>query len=43
MAESKYLHKSHKVAVLLYHVVCTAKDRRVVCSEQVNEIVREMG
>ena len=42
MAESKYLHKSHNVSVLLYHVVCTAKYRRVVFSEQVNEIVREV-
>jgi putative transposase len=43
MAESKYLHKNHNVSVLLYHVVCTAKYRRVVFSEQVNEIVREVG
>ena len=42
MAESKYLHKSHNVSVLLYHVVGTAKYRRVVCSEQVDEIVREV-
>ena len=41
MAESKYLHKSHNVSVLLYHVVCTAKYRRVVFSEHVDEIVRE--
>ena len=42
MAESKYVHKSHNVSVLLYHVVCTAKYRRVVFSEQVDEIVREV-
>ena len=42
MAESKYLPKSHHVSVLLYHVVCTAKYRRVVFSEQVDEIVREV-
>ena len=42
MAKSKYLHKSHKVSVLLYHVVCTAKYRRVVCSVQVDEVVREV-
>ena len=42
MAESKYVHKSHNVSVLLYHVVCTAKYRRVVLSEHVDEIVREV-
>jgi hypothetical protein len=42
MAESEYLHKSHNVSVLLYHVVCTAKYRRVVFSEHVDEIVREV-
>src|SRR5581483_2113898 len=42
MAESKYRHKSHNVSVLLYHVVCTAKYRRVVCSERVEEGVREV-
>ena len=42
MAESKYLHKSHNVSVLLYHVVCTAKYRRVVFSEHVDEVVREV-
>ena len=42
MAESKYLHKSHNVSVLLYHVGCTAKYRRVVFSEHVDEVVREV-
>jgi putative transposase len=42
MADSKYIHKSHNVSVLLYHVVCTAKYRRVVFSEHVDEIVREV-
>ena len=41
MAESKYLHKSHNVSVLLYHMVCAAKYRRVVFSEHVDEVVRE--
>jgi len=41
MAESRYLHQSHTVAVLLYHVVCAATCRRVVCSEHVDEGVRE--
>ena len=42
MAESKYLHKSHNVSVLLYQVVCTAKYRRVVCGKPVDEVVREV-
>ena len=41
MAESKYIHKSHNVSVLLYHVVCTAKYRRVGFSERVDEVLRE--
>jgi REP element-mobilizing transposase RayT len=41
MAESKYLHKSHNVSVLLYHVGCAAKYRRVVFSEHVDEVLRE--
>ena len=42
MAESKYLHKSHKVSVLLSHVVWTEKDRRVVFSGHVDEGAREV-
>src|SRR5215471_17233414 len=42
MAESKYLHRSHNVWVLLYHIVCTAKYRRVVFSEHVDEVVHEV-
>ena len=42
MAESKYLHQSHNVSVLLYHVVCTAKYRRMVFSEHVDEVVRDV-
>src|SRR6266446_1125885 len=41
MAESKYLHKSHTVSVLLSHMVCAVKYRRVVVSEHVDEVVRE--
>ena len=36
MAQSKYIHKSHNVSVLLYHYVCPAKYRRVVFSEAVD-------
>jgi len=36
---SKYIHKSHNVSVLLYHVVSSAKYRRVVLSERVDEVL----
>lgn len=38
---SSYIHKQHNVSVLMYHVVCAAKYRRVVMSERVDEVVRE--
>ena len=41
MGESRYLHKSHNVSVLLSHVVCAAKYRRVVLSEHVDGVLRE--
>ena len=34
--ESRYIHKAHDVSVLMYHVVCAAKYRRVVMSEEVD-------
>ncbi|TAL49701.1 IS200/IS605 family transposase [Patescibacteria group bacterium] len=38
---SKYLHKSHNVSVLLYHLVCPTKYRRVVIDEQIDEILKQ--
>lgn len=34
---SKYIHKSHNVSVLLYHLVCPAKYRRAVFTERVDQ------
>ena len=42
MAESRYRHKSHNGSVLLYNVVGTAKYRRGVCREHVDEGVRDV-
>jgi len=42
MAQSKYIHKSHNVSVLLYHFVCPAKYRRVVFSEVVDNTLKEI-
>jgi len=36
---SKYIHKSHKVTVLLYHIVSSAKYRRVVFTESVDVVL----
>lgn len=36
---SKYIHKSHNVTVLLYHIVSSAKYRRIVFSENVDLVL----
>ena len=33
---SEYIHKSHNVSVIMYHIVCPAKYRRVVFDEEVD-------
>ena len=40
---SEYIHKSHNVSVLLYHIVCPAKYRRVVISEEVDKTLKEIS
>lgn len=42
MVKSRYIHKSHNVSVLLYHLVCSAKYRRVVFSEHVDLVVKDI-
>ena len=42
MQESKYIHKSHNVSVLLYHFVCLAKYRRAVFDERVDKGVKDI-
>ena len=37
--KSKHIHKSHNVSILLYHVVCPAKYRRVVFSDEVESVL----
>ena len=39
---SKSIVKSHNVSVLLYHIVCPAKYRRVVFDESVDKVLREV-
>ncbi len=38
---ARYLHKSHNVSVLLYHLVCPAKYRRVVFDASVDIVLKE--
>ena len=38
--ESRNSHKRHNVSVLMYHLVCAAKYRRVVMSAHVDEVLR---
>jgi len=37
--DSKYIHKSHNVSVLLYHIVCSAKYRRAVFTGEVDKVL----
>jgi putative transposase len=39
---SEYIHKSHNVTVLLYHLVFPAKYRRAVIDERVDEVLKEV-
>jgi putative transposase len=39
---SKFIHKSHNVSVLLYHIVCPAKYRRAVYTAAVDSKLKEV-
>ena len=39
---SLYIHKSHNVSVLLYHIVCPVKYRKFVFSEEVAQVLKEI-
>ena len=39
---SIYIHKSHNVSVLLYHIVCPAKYRRVVLTDAVDKVLKDI-
>ena len=42
MPKSEYKHKSHNVSVLLYHLVCPAKYRRLVFDAKVDSVLKEV-
>ncbi len=39
---SRPIHKSHNVSVLLYHLVCPAKYRKVVFDEMVDVVLKQI-
>ena len=39
---SRFIHKSHNVSVLLYHIVCPAKYRRVIFTAAVDQKLKEV-
>jgi REP element-mobilizing transposase RayT len=39
---SKIIHKEHNVSTLMYHIVCPAKYRRAVITEEVDKELREI-
>ena len=39
---SLYIHKSHNVSVLLYHIVCPVKYRKLIFSEEVAQVLKEI-
>ena len=40
--DSKEIHKSHNVTVLLNHVVCAIKYRRIVINENVDQVIHDV-
>ena len=40
--ESRYIHKQHNVSVLMYHLVCAAKYRRVVMDLEVDDVIKDV-
>ena len=38
---SEHIHKSHNVSKLMYHFVMSAKYRRVVIDEKVDQVIKE--
>jgi putative transposase len=39
---SEYIHKSHNVSVLLYHIVCPTKYRRILFNAEIDEYLRDI-
>jgi REP element-mobilizing transposase RayT len=39
---SRFIHKSHNVSILLYHIVCPAKYRRAIFTPPVDQKLKEV-
>ena len=39
---SLYLHKSHNVSCLIYHIVCPTKYRRIVISKHIDQTIKSI-
>jgi putative transposase len=39
---SEYIHQSHNVSILMYHLACPAKYRRVVFDASVDTVLKEV-
>lgn len=39
---SEYVHKSHNVSVLIYHLVCPAKYRRIIFDAEIDLVIRDI-
>jgi putative transposase len=39
---SRFIHKSHNVSMLMYHIVCPAKYRRAIFSDKVDIVLKEI-
>jgi len=39
---SIYIHKSHNFSVLLYHIVCPVRYRKMIFSEEVGQVLKEI-
>jgi len=42
MNESQYIHKSHNVSVLIYHLVCPVKYGRVIFDKEIDHALKEL-
>ena len=42
MTESKHIHKSHNVSLLLYHLVCPVKYRRKIFTEEAENTLKNI-
>jgi len=38
---SQYIYKNHNISVLIYHIMCLSKYRKVVFDEKLEDILKE--